>query len=150
MNPIEQPTGKGVLPGSEGVILQRGGEELRLHKVDSRLSLCLSDASALPALIEQWQPQTSRNISPQAVATSPVIIEWQMSSEQIETTLEQLRPLPAVLYASHVYELAVSPGTYVYLGNQLTVQFVDSLRITEIEAIARTFASQGASSRHSG
>ncbi len=139
MNPIEQPTGKGVLPGSEGVILQRGGEELRLHKVDSRLSLCLNDASALPVLIEQWQPQTSRNISPQAVDTSPVIIEWQMSPEQVEAALEQLRPLPAVLYASHVYELAVSPGTYVYLANQLTVQFVDSLRIAEIEAIARTF-----------
>lgn len=130
---------KGVLPGQEGVILQRGGEELRLHKVNNRLTLCLNELSDLPPLVEQWQPQQVENITTHAIAQSPVIVAWQLSPEQMEATLEQLRASPTVLYASHVYELEASPGTYVYLANQLTVQFTNALSVTQIEAIAHSF-----------
>ncbi|MGC1308783.1 MAG: S8 family serine peptidase [Phormidesmis sp.] len=132
----DQDQDKGVLPGQEGTILQRGGEELRLRKVRNRLTLCLSDLNALAPLSDYWQPQQARNITPQAIDQSPVIIEWQLSAQRLEDALAQLRDFPAVLYASHVYELDLSPGTYVYLGNQLTVQFADGVAIAQIEDIA--------------
>ena len=119
----EAETSKGVLSGQEGIILQRAGEELRLQKVSNRLSFCLSDASALNALAATWQPKTAREITPQGAANDHLIVEWQLNKKQLEDALSALRSDSTVLYASHVYELAVSPNTYVYLGNELTVQF---------------------------
>ncbi|MEL7353032.1 MAG: S8 family serine peptidase [Cyanobacteria bacterium P01_A01_bin.116] len=128
---------QGVLPSQIGVILQRGGEELRLRKVKNRLTLCLMDLEALQPLIAQFQPRQVSNITPQANDQSPLILEWQLKANRLEETLETLRKSLAVLYASHVYELDVSPGTYVYLANQLTVQFSQGLSITQIEAICQ-------------
>ncbi|MEL6815428.1 MAG: S8 family serine peptidase [Cyanobacteria bacterium J06598_3] len=136
---IDQPSesaDKGVLSGQEGIILQRGGEELRLQKVRDRITLCLMDLEALTPLQAQFQPLQVNNITPQASDQTPVILEWQLKPNRVEETLETLRKSLPVLYASHVYELDVSPGTYVYLANQLTVQFTDALTITQIEAIA--------------
>lgn len=128
---------KGVLPGQEGVILQRGGEELQLQKVKDRLTLCLNNLDALTPLIEQLKPQQVRNVTPQAVGQSPIVVEWTLPAQQLEETLAQLRQSADTLYASHVYSLALSPGTYVYLANQLTVQFTQSLTIGRIEQIAQ-------------
>ncbi|MGB3294326.1 MAG: S8 family serine peptidase [Phormidesmis sp.] len=136
--PGDTSSGKGVLPGREGEILQRGGEELRLHKINNRLSLCLNDLADLSPLVDQWQPQQVENITTYSIGQSPVIVAWQLSADQIETALDQLRASPTVLYASHVYELAASPGTYIYLANQLTVQFTEALSVTQIEAIAHS------------
>lgn len=127
---------KGVLPGQEGIILQRGGEELRLRKVRDRLTLCLMDLEALQPLSAQFQPRQVQNITPQSTDQSPIILEWQLKANRLEETLDTLRKSLAVLYASHVYELEMSPGTYVYLANQLTVQFSEGVSITKIEAIA--------------
>ena len=129
---------QGVLPEQEGVILQRGGEELRLSKVKNRLTLCLTDTSVLQPLIAKWQPQQVRNITPQAVNQSPVIVEWLLPAQQLEEALAQLRTNAAILYASHVYSMDVSPGTYVYLANELTVQFAEGLPIVTIEKIAQS------------
>lgn len=129
---------QGVLPSKEGVILQRGGEELRLHKVRSRLSFCLNNPADLSALVTQGKPQRVKNITPQAIDEGPVIIEWQLPAQRLEEVLAQLRTAAAVLYASHVYELDLSPSTYVYLANQLTVQFAAALPMAQIEAIAAT------------
>ncbi|NJM96373.1 MAG: S8 family serine peptidase [Phormidesmis sp. RL_2_1] len=129
---------KGVLPGQEGEILQRGGEELRLRQVKNRLTIGLSDLAELASLTAQWQPQKVRNITPQAIGASLFIVEWQLSEAELESALSDLRAMPMVVYASHVYELEVSPGTYVYLANQLTVQFADGLQITQVEAIAHS------------
>ena len=138
---------KGVLPEQAGVILQRGGEELRLHKVKNRLTLCLTNTDALPSLTAQWQPQQVRNVTPQTVNQSPVIVEWKLPARQLEAAFFGLRTAPGVLYASHVYTLDVSPGTYMYLANELTVQFAsfgeaDSKGnglVSTVESIARSF-----------
>ncbi|MGI8932461.1 MAG: S8 family serine peptidase [Phormidesmis sp.] len=130
--------GQGVLPGKEGVILQRGGEELQLYKVRNLLTFYLSDPADLSELVAQGQPQQVRNITPQTTDQGSVVIEWQLPTQRLEAVLAELRAAPPVLYASHVYELALSPGTYVYLANQLTVQFTDALPVAQIEAIARS------------
>lgn len=146
---------KGVLPGLEGVILQRGGEELRLKKMRDRLTVCLQVSQELPnhevnadssaadrltalssMLIEKWQPKTTRNITPQAGAMQERIVEWQVDPSRLDETIDQLRSDKDVVYASHVYELELSPSTYVYVANQLTVQFQSDLGIAQIESIA--------------
>ena len=119
---------KGVLPGLEGIILQRGGEELKLKKVTDRLTVCLQFAAALPDLVEQWQPQ-SRNITPQVTQAQDIIVEWQLPAPVLDEALSALRAEEAVAYASHVYSLEASPGTYVYIANQLTVQFAGEIAI---------------------
>jgi subtilisin family serine protease len=149
--PVSQPTSQqlptpqGVLPEQEGMILQRGGEELRLHKVKNRLTICVSDGEAfqrnravLPSLVAQWQPQQVTDITPQSVHPSSTLVEWQLSESQLEPALAQLRADSAVRYASHVYSLDISPGSYLYLDNQLTVQFVEGLPIVAIEKIAQS------------
>ena len=132
---------KGVLPSKEGEILQRGGEELQLYKVRDRLTFCWqASASAnevLQTLANKWQPKQARNITPQAVEGSSTIVEWQLSARRIDSALEQLRSVPEILYASHAYEMELSPGTYLYLANQLTVQFTEGLSVAQIEAISQ-------------
>jgi subtilisin family serine protease len=137
---INQPPGsqQGVLPEQEGMILQRGGEELHLYKLTDRLTICLGDLTVLPSLTEKWQPQKVTNITPQAIHPSGALVEWKVLEHQLEDAIEQLREDPAVLYASHVYSLKVSPGSYLYLANQLTVQFTDGLPIVTIEKIAQS------------
>ncbi|MGD1895720.1 MAG: S8 family serine peptidase [Phormidesmis sp.] len=139
--PIESNGNKGVLPGLEGVILQRGGEELKLKKIRDRLTLCLRTAKVLSRLVEQWTPQRSRNITPQGVQSpedqaQEIVVEWQIQASRLDDVLAQLRTSEAVIYASHVYQLEASPGTYAYVANQLTVQFVPSLTVTKVDAIA--------------
>ena len=114
---------KGVSKDYEGIVLQRNGEELRVYKVKNRLTLCTQDLERLRSLSEQWNPQQVRNITPQAIHESPIIVEWKLPAHQLEDALVELRREPTILYASHVYQLALSPGTYLYLANQLTVQF---------------------------
>ena len=136
---------KGVLPSKEGEILQRGGEELRLYKISDRLTFCLQtgepsapseQAQFLQTLLSRWQPRQTRNITPQANQGS-TIVEWRLPARQIDDALDSLRDSSEVLYASHVYEMEASPGTYLYLANQLTVQFSEGLSVVQVEAISR-------------
>ena len=129
---------RGVADEYEGIILQRNGEELRVYKVNNRLTLCAQDLEALRSLTEQWNPQQVRNITPQAIHQSPVIVEWKLASHQLDAALSQLRQEPAILYASHVYQLALSPGTYLYLANQLTIQFSAIASAAQIEALTQS------------
>ncbi|MEL7332306.1 MAG: S8 family serine peptidase [Cyanobacteria bacterium J06560_2] len=134
---------KGVLPGLEGVILQRGGEELKLKKVRDRLTLCikngLQNTESLSALAAQWIPKQTQNITPYAAPEEDMLVSWQLKVSQIDDALEHLRANESVIYASHVYQLEASPGTYAYLGNQLTVQFVESMTVVKIESLAYGF-----------
>ena len=137
-DPSERDRERGVLPGQEGVILQRGGEELKLRKLRDRLSIYAASSEDLQALIEQLRPQQVYNITPRAIDQKGVIVAWKVVPAQLESVLEVLRAAPEVVYASHVYELERSPNTYVYVANQLTVQFTSELGVSEIEAIAKT------------
>ena len=94
--------------------MQRGGEELVLKKVSDRLTICLSSNDALPPLIERWQPQQVRDITPhQVTQAQDIIVEWQLPPSQLEDALSALRGDSVVVYASHVYKLEASPRTYV-------------------------------------
>ncbi|PZO16753.1 MAG: peptidase S8 [Leptolyngbya foveolarum] len=137
----ESEGAKGVLPSKEGEILQRGGEELQLYKIRDRLSFCLqsvdSASDAISRLTARWQPRQTKDITPQAIGQNSALFEWQLPAQQVDAALESLRDSPEVLYASHVYEMALSPGTYLYLANQLTVQFTEGLSVMQVEALAQ-------------
>ncbi|MEO0539850.1 MAG: S8 family serine peptidase [Cyanobacteria bacterium P01_A01_bin.105] len=113
-----QPEGnKGVRPGQEGEILQRGGQELRLEKVRDRFTTQLAHAEALASLRSQWQPQSFRPVA------RGQLVEWQVPPAQLESLLTAARNAEEVQFASHVYHLQASPQTLFYLMDQITVQF---------------------------
>jgi len=81
-NNLSSNRSHGVLPDQEGVILQRGGEELRLNKIRDRLTLCVSDLAVLQSLTLQWQPRQTRNVTPQGMQQSPVTVEWKLPAHR--------------------------------------------------------------------
>ncbi|MFQ4137112.1 S8 family serine peptidase [Nodosilinea sp. PGN35] len=112
-----------------GEILQRGGEELLLEKVPDRFTTRLTAAGALVPLQQRLNP-----IAVRAVAGGQ-LVEWQMADTDLETALATARRDGAVRFASHVYRLADSPRTWVYLSDQLTVQFAPATPAPTVDSI---------------
>lgn len=123
----------GVPASSLGMILQRGGEELVLQKVNDRFTVRLSrNFSALDKSRLNWG--NWRRSIPGAnleVFTVP--------SVQLDTAMQTARASVDVDFASHVYEIENNPGTVVYLGNQITIQFAPSIDAAKIKTIAASF-----------
>lgn len=111
-----------------GEILQRGGEELLLEKVPSRFTTRLTTPTALEPLQQRLNPLAVR-----AVAGGQ-LVEWQMAENSLEAALTTARQDPTVRFASHVYRLVDSPQTWVYLTDQLTVQFAPDTATNTIDA----------------
>jgi subtilisin family serine protease len=118
---------QGPRPEYWGTILQRGGEELRIHKVVDRLTTQLHSTAALANLQQRIGPLGVRPVA------SGQLVEWHLTPEQMEPTLAWLRQHPAVAFASHVYQLQDSPRTWVYLTAEMMVQFVQGTAPREIE-----------------
>ncbi len=120
----------GVAPDSLGVILQRGGEELRLAKVGDRFTLCLENPPPdWPALI----PGESRGM------VGRELYLFTTSTGNLDVAMDTARSLPFVRFASHVYALADSSSSYLYLGSSLTVQFEATTPPERRDAIAQQF-----------
>lgn len=111
-----------------GEILQRGGEELLLEKVPTRFTTRLTT----PAALEPLQ-QRLNSLAVRAVAGGQ-LVEWQMPENSLEAALTTARQDPTVRFASHVYRLVDSPQTWVYLTDQLTVQFAPDTAANTIDA----------------
>ncbi len=125
-----RPLGDGVLAESEGVILQRGGEELALVKVSDRFTI---------------RPVPNRSLRPLAqrigvLSAQPIpsvqLIELRVAPGQLDAAMTQVRSAEEVAFASHVYQLQNSPQTLVYLTDQITLQFVESVSLETVRAIA--------------
>lgn len=111
-----------------GEILQRGGEELLLEKVPGRFTTRLVAPTALEALQQRLNP-----IALRAVASGQ-LVEWQVAESLLESSLAAARRDSTVLFASHVYRLVESPQTWVYLTEQLTVQFAPDILAPAVDA----------------
>jgi hypothetical protein len=118
---------------SVGVVLQRGGEELILEKVLYRFTIRL--AAEFPS--EQlsniawgvWQytiPKTQLEL-------------FTIKPEQLETAISQAWDDKNLAFASHVYKFKNNPGTYVYLSDQVTIQFATWVDREKIKSISTTF-----------
>lgn len=109
-------------------VLQRGGEELLLEKVDDRFTIKATDQAAIAHLIQPLPADISTERTP-AQLTEIVV-----DPAQRDAVMQQVRDAEAVNYASHVYQLKDDPGSRLYLTDQMTIQFASSVTA---EAIAQ-------------
>jgi subtilisin family serine protease len=120
----------GVLPESEGVILQRGGEELALEKVGDRFTVRPVPNRSLTELARQVG----------AVAALPIpsgrLIELQVPASQLDRAMQMARTSPDISFASHVYSVKNNPETRIYLTDQVTIQFANQVDEAAAKAIA--------------
>lgn len=125
----------GILPNNLGVILQRGGEELILEKALDRFTVRLAN-----------------NVSPQEfTSNSNFVGTWRYSiprvnlelftvaATRLETAMVQSRSSQNIVFASHVYKLRDNPGTFVYLSDQIAIEFAGGVNEKKISAIAAEF-----------
>ena len=115
----------------ETLTLQRGGEEILLSKAADRFTTRLTTSEAIETLQTLFTPQAVRPVVRGQLA------EWTVEPRRLEACIEQARTQPTVQFASHVYQLANSPQTWVYLTEQITVQFMPQLLHDQITAIAQ-------------
>lgn len=120
----------GVLAGSEGVILQRGGEELALEKVSDRFTVRLCAGASATDLAQQLSAHQNRTVS------NAQLEEFIVNPDQLDRAMETARAADAVDFVSHIYQIQKNPGTFVYLTNQVNVQFAPQVPAATIEAIA--------------
>jgi len=102
------PTVPGVLAEQEGVILQRGGEELAIDKLNDRFTVGFA-AMSLDELTARLEAKSIRQIPGVNLA------EVQVEPDQLDAAMQQARTLPAIAFASHVYQLQNGLNTLVYL-----------------------------------
>lgn len=127
----EQSPPSGISPGHKGLILQRGGEELLLEKVGDRFTTRLQDPAAVTALEQQIRPLAVRPVA------RGQLVEWTVPADRLEGALQVARTSPAVSFASHVYCWGASRQTWVYLTEQLTVQFGLEVTLAQIDDLTR-------------
>lgn len=118
----------GVPQGREGLILQRGGEELVLDRVRDRLTICLKDPKATP----QWWPELAQSCEP-----IPGVDLFELQVADATVALATVRALPDVKFASHVYQVQRDPQTRLYLTDELTIQVAAGVSLGAIDALAQ-------------
>ncbi|NJN86483.1 MAG: S8 family serine peptidase [Leptolyngbyaceae cyanobacterium SL_7_1] len=133
---INPTPGVGVSEAYEGVILQRGGEELALQKTDDRFTVRLLPNHLPEELTAQMATQTMQPLP------SVNLVELQVAPAQLEVVMQQARDSGAVEFASHVYRLETSPDTLMYVTDQLTVQFADTVDRAAIAAVVNELGLQ--------
>lgn len=121
------------LPSNLGMVLQRAGEELMLEKVLDRFTVRPSTKFTSQQLSQVnwgiWQfsiPQANLEV-------------FTVVTNQLDSAMSQARGAESVAFAGHVYTIQDNPGTFVYLNDQITIQFASWVDSATIEAIASRF-----------
>jgi subtilisin family serine protease len=122
--------GIGVSEDKIGLILQRGGEELKVEKLPNRLTVRLSTDNDKIDVSRSPIPMVYTRKSP------PQLEEIEVAPEQLDEALELLRRSDQVLFASHVYRVENDPGMIFYLSDQVTIQFEESVEEARRNQIA--------------
>ena len=99
------------------LILQRGGEEMLLTRLGDRFTTRLTTPTAVDPLSTLIEPVAVRSVA------RGQLVEWQVPTARLEATLAAARQSDWVQFASRVYRLVTSPRTWIYLDDQVTVQF---------------------------
>lgn len=123
----------GVPASSLGMILQRGGEELILEKVLDRFTVRPRTEFTTQQLSQVLWGFWQRSI-PQANLELFTVVP-----SQLESAMSEARGAENVAFAGHVYRMKDDPGTFVYLSDQITIQFASGVDSAIIEAIASRF-----------
>jgi subtilisin family serine protease len=118
--------GAGVSEDRVGTILQRGGEELLLTKLEDRFTVCPIpgvDPEALAAKIAATQHARV----PGGSVERQTLIEFTVPPSQLDETIATVRTLPEVAFVSHVYRADNAPGTWIYLTDEISIQFAEDV-----------------------
>lgn len=144
VNPPNPPYSDSAEPGSVGVpeesvgsILQRGGEELALEKVQDRFTV--QPTSERTNITQAIPAEPTQQIPSGTVGQGPSLQEFRVNPAERDQIMETARAADEVAFASHVYQLKESPQTLVYLTDQLTIQFASEVPSEKIQSIATEF-----------
>jgi subtilisin family serine protease len=117
-SPNPQPAGNDRMADDRrGLVLQRGGQEMQLEKVDDRFTINGLNTSDADTLAMRLQVQHNPDDTPTKIT------EFLVSPSQRDQAMQQARELNEVDYASHVYQVKGDPTARIYLTDQMTVQF---------------------------
>lgn len=128
----ESPT-TGVPESNLGFVLQRGGQELILEKAEDRFSVRAVGDVPVQQLSQKFAA-TWRLCIP-----SSQLEVFVVPRQQLDQTMSQVRNDENVAFASHIYRFRDNPGTLVYLGNQITVEFAKWVDLARINSLAMAF-----------
>ena len=117
------PQGAGVADENLGIILQRGGEELKLEKAGDRFTVHLASPQERLAHLPATQQRPIRGTD---------LLELRVEPDNLEKEMEAARSQEGIAFVSHVYIVTNNPGMLAYLTSELTIQFAN----TVAEAIA--------------
>ncbi len=136
--PVNSPgnQGGGMPESSFSQVLQRGGEELLLEKVNDRFTVNAVNKDAIAGLIEPLPADVSSERAPAKLT------EIRVDPAQRDAVMQQMRDADVVNYASHVYQLKDDPGSRLYLTNQITIQFAASVTAEAIAQITTAIGLQ--------
>jgi subtilisin family serine protease len=118
---------------NRGKILQRGGEELLLEKVNDRFTVNVTSREHAWDLANQVPAKMNPGVAP------PQLTEFIVDPAQNDQVMQDVRASDQVNYASHVYQFKDTPGSRVYLTNQMTIQFAPEVSADTIVAMAQEF-----------
>ncbi|MFN6569924.1 S8 family serine peptidase [Dendronalium sp. ChiSLP03b] len=124
----------GVPASSLGVVLQRGGEELILKKALDRFTI--RPATDFPP---QQLSQVTWGIWQRSIPQAKLEL-FTVAPTQLEEAMAQARAARNVAFASHVYTIKDNPGTFVYLNDQITIQFASEVDAATINSISTAFS----------
>ncbi|MBW4512629.1 MAG: S8 family serine peptidase [Scytonematopsis contorta HA4267-MV1] len=136
----------GVPESNLGVVLQRGGQEFILEKVPDRFTVRPTGEITPEDLSRDISRNISRNTSLKNIAAS-----WRRSIPQaqlevftvtpgeVDGAMSTVRNNKNVAFASHVYRMQDNPGSLVYVGDQITIQFASWVDPARINSITTTF-----------
>ncbi|QSJ19534.1 S8 family serine peptidase [Nostoc sp. UHCC 0702] len=138
VNSSDLPT-TGLPASSLGVVLQRGGEELILEKALDRFTIRQVTARFATDFPPQQLSQVNWGFWQRSIPQARLEL-FTVAPNQLEEAMSQARAAHNVAFASHVYTIKDSPGTFVYLNNQITIQFASGVDPATVNAIATAFS----------
>jgi len=122
------------IPNSnQALILQRSGEELMLEKTLYRFTIRPNVNFPREQLLQIHGCVWRRSISQTKLELYTVF------PEQLETVISKLRADKNIDFVSHVYMFENNPGTFVYLSDEITIQFATWVDINKINTIVSRF-----------
>lgn len=114
-----------------GTTLQRGGEALALSKARDRFTVRPASVAAIAELPDRVSANYCARV-PVGSHDDAVLLEFQVAdASQLDAAMEQTRDLADVAFVSHVYQIQDNPGAFVYLADDITVQFADETAASE-------------------
>ncbi len=120
--------------------LQRGGEALALEKMGDRFTIC-TPRDAIETVLQCFRDAVFPDLPdlPDLTAHSIpalALVEIQVPADRLEALMQAARSSKKIAYASHVYQMRQSPGTLIYLTDQITLQFADFVSSEQMHTIA--------------